>query len=126
MGGRPPKIADYPFTTPGAQPRCGLNGEHAFTVADVPLTSAHPGPWSGADFLRHRALRCTGAWWIALSPSRASRDPISAIDALKTELACYTPMPQRDAVSGDLAARPRAVVLNKSMCRRPASCGVRP
>ena len=41
------------------------------------------------------------------------RDPISDIDALEAELAAYTPTLQGDAALGDLAERPRAVVLNK-------------
>ncbi|MDT5073968.1 MAG: GTPase, partial [Mycobacterium sp.] len=41
------------------------------------------------------------------------RDPISDIDALEAELAAYTPTLQGDTSLGDLAERPRAVVLNK-------------
>ena len=41
------------------------------------------------------------------------RDPISDIDALEAELAAYTPTLQGDSTLGDLAERPRAVVLNK-------------
>jgi GTP-binding protein len=41
------------------------------------------------------------------------RDPISDIDVLEAELAAYTPTLQGDAILGDLAERPRAVVLNK-------------
>ena len=41
------------------------------------------------------------------------RDPISDIDALEAELAAYTPTLQGDTTLGDLAERPRAVVLNK-------------
>lgn len=41
------------------------------------------------------------------------RDPISDIDALEAELAAYVPTLQGDQTLGDLAERPRAVVLNK-------------
>ncbi|MDT5239655.1 MAG: GTPase, partial [Mycobacterium sp.] len=41
------------------------------------------------------------------------RDPISDIDVLEAELAAYTPTLQGDTTLGDLAERPRAVVLNK-------------
>jgi GTP-binding protein len=41
------------------------------------------------------------------------RDPISDIEALEAELAAYTPTLQGDSTLGDLASRPRAVVLNK-------------
>ena len=41
------------------------------------------------------------------------RDPISDIDALEAELAAYQPSLQGDSALGDLADRPRAVVLNK-------------
>ena len=41
------------------------------------------------------------------------RDPISDIDALEAELAAYRPTLQGDSTLGDLADRPRAVVLNK-------------
>ena len=41
------------------------------------------------------------------------RDPISDIDALEAELAAYRPTLQGDTTLGDLADRPRAVVLNK-------------
>lgn len=41
------------------------------------------------------------------------RDPVSDIDALENELARYQPTLQADSVLGDLADRPRAVVLNK-------------
>jgi len=41
------------------------------------------------------------------------RDPISDIDALEAELSAYQPTLQGDTTLGDLADRPRAVVLNK-------------
>jgi GTP-binding protein len=41
------------------------------------------------------------------------RDPVSDIDALEAELTAYQPTLQGDSTLGDLASRPRAVVLNK-------------
>ena len=41
------------------------------------------------------------------------RDPISDVDALEAELLAYRPTLRGDATLGDLAERPRAVVLNK-------------
>jgi GTP-binding protein len=41
------------------------------------------------------------------------RDPVSDIDAIEAELAAYRPTLQTDSALGDLAERPRAVVLNK-------------
>jgi len=45
---------------------------------------------------------------------KPARDPISDIEALEAELAAYTPtLAGCDSTLGDLAERPRAVVLNK-------------
>ena len=52
-------------------------------------------------------MRC---WCTSLEPGR---DPVSDIEALEAELAAYAPTLQGDFTLGDLAERPRAVVLNK-------------
>lgn len=110
-----PKIADYPFTT--LVPNLGVvsAGEHAFTVADVPglIPGASRGRGLGLDFLRHIERCAVLVHVVDCATAEPGRDPISDIDALETELACYTPTLQGDAALGDLAARPRAVVLNK-------------
>ncbi len=110
-----PKIADYPFTT--LVPNLGVvsAGEHAFTVADVPglIPGASAGRGLGLDFLRHIERCAVLVHVVDCATEEPGRDPISDIDALEAELAAYTPTLQGDATLGDLAERPRAVVLNK-------------
>ncbi len=110
-----PKIADYPFTT--LVPNLGVvsAGEHTFTVADVPglIPGASQGRGLGLDFLRHIERCAVLVHVIDCATLEPGRDPISDIDALEAELAAYQPTLQGDSVLGDLADRPRAVVLNK-------------
>jgi GTP-binding protein len=110
-----PKIADYPFTT--LVPNLGVvaAGEHTFTLADVPglIPGASQGRGLGLDFLRHVERCAVLVHVVDCATAEPGRDPISDIDALEAELAAYTPTLQGDAVLGDLAERPRAVVLNK-------------
>src|ERR1700716_161343 len=110
-----PKIADYPFTT--LAPNLGVvsAGEHTFTVADVPglIPGASEGRGLGLDFLRHIERCAVLAHVVDCATLEPGRDPISDIEALEAELAAYTPTLQGDSTLGDLAERPRAVVLNK-------------
>lgn len=110
-----PKVADYPFTT--LVPNLGVvsTGEHAFTVADVPglIPGASRGRGLGLDFLRHIERCAVLVHVVDCATMEPGRDPISDIDALEAELAAYTPTLRGDAALGDLAERPRAVVLNK-------------
>jgi len=110
-----PKVADYPFTT--LVPNLGVvsAGEHAFTVADVPglIPGASQGRGLGLDFLRHIERCAVLVHVVDCATAEPGRDPISDIDALEAELAAYTPTLQTDPALGDLAERPRAVVLNK-------------
>ena len=110
-----PKIADYPFTT--LVPNLGVvsAGEHTFTVADVPglIPGASEGRGLGLDFLRHIERCAVLVHVVDCATMEPGRDPISDIDALEAELAAYTPTLQGDSTLGDLADRPRAVVLNK-------------
>ncbi len=110
-----PKIADYPFTT--LVPNLGVvsAGEHTFTVADVPglIPGASQGRGLGLDFLRHIERCAVLVHVVDCATEEPGRDPISDIDALEAELAAYTPTLQGDPALGDLAERPRAVVLNK-------------
>ncbi|MBS1695888.1 MAG: GTPase ObgE [Actinobacteria bacterium] len=110
-----PKIADYPFTT--LVPNLGVvsAGEHTFTVADVPglIPGASEGRGLGLDFLRHIERCAVLVHVVDCATLEPGRDPISDIEALEAELAAYTPTLQGDSTLGDLADRPRAVVLNK-------------
>ena len=110
-----PKIADYPFTT--LVPNLGVvsAGEHTFTVADVPglIPGASEGRGLGLDFLRHIERCAVLVHVIDCATMEPGRDPVSDIDALEAELAAYQPTLQGDSTLGDLAHRPRAVVLNK-------------
>ncbi len=110
-----PKIADYPFTT--LAPNLGVvsAGEHTFTVADVPglIPGASEGRGLGLDFLRHIERCAVLVHVIDCATMEPGRDPISDIEALEAEIAAYTPTLQGDSTLGDLAQRPRAVVLNK-------------
>jgi GTP-binding protein len=110
-----PKIADYPFTT--LAPNLGVvsAGEHTFTVADVPglIPGAAKGRGLGLDFLRHIERCAVLVHVVDCATMDPGRDPVSDIEALETELASFTPTLQGDSTLGDLAERPRAVVLNK-------------
>ena len=110
-----PKIADYPFTT--LVPNLGVvsAGEHTFTVADVPglIPGASEGRGLGLDFLRHIERCAVLVHVIDCATLEPGRDPVSDIETLEAELAAYRPTLQGDSTLGDLADRPRAVVLNK-------------
>src|SRR3954453_9639101 len=113
-----PKIADYPFTT--LVPQLGVvtpGGDDAeiFTVADVPglIPGASEGRGLGLDFLRHIERCAVLVHVVDCATFEPGRDPVSDIQALEAELAAYTPTLQGDSTLGDLAERPRAVVLNK-------------
>jgi GTP-binding protein len=105
-----PKIADYPFTT--LVPNLGVvtAGESVFTVADVPglIPGASQGKGLGLDFLRHIERCAVLVHVVDCGTEEPGRDPVSDVDALEAELAQYTP-----SLGGDLADRPRIVVLNK-------------
>ncbi|MBP2319765.1 GTP-binding protein [Kibdelosporangium banguiense] len=105
-----PKIADYPFTT--LVPNLGVitSGDHVFTMADVPglIPGASEGKGLGLDFLRHIERCAVLVHVVDCATYEPGRDPMSDVDALEDELARYTP-----ALGGDLAERPRVVVLNK-------------
>ncbi|MDZ7884856.1 MAG: GTPase ObgE [Mycobacterium sp.] len=110
-----PKIADYPFTT--LVPNLGVvsAGDHTFTVADVPglIPGASAGRGLGLDFLRHLERCAVLVHVVDCATMEPGRDPISDIEALEAEFAAYQPTLQGDSGLGDLADRPRAVVLNK-------------
>jgi GTP-binding protein len=111
-----PKIADYPFTT--LVPNLGVvsSGDTTFTVADVPglIPGASDGRGLGLDFLRHLERCAVLAHVVDCATLDPGRDPISDIDALEAELAAYKGALSGDAGLGDLADRPRIVILNKA------------
>jgi GTP-binding protein len=105
-----PKIADYPFTT--LVPNLGVvtAGETVFTVADVPglIPGASQGKGLGLEFLRHIERCAVLVHVVDCATVEPGRDPLSDVDALERELAAYAP-----SLGGELASRPRLVVLNK-------------
>jgi GTP-binding protein len=105
-----PKIADYPFTT--LVPNLGVvtAGETVFTIADVPglIPGASQGKGLGLEFLRHIERCAVLVHVVDCATLEHGRDPLSDVDALERELAAYTP-----SLGGELASRPRLVVLNK-------------
>lgn len=111
-----PKIADYPFTT--LVPNLGVvsSGDTTFTVADVPglIPGASEGRGLGLDFLRHLERCAVLAHVVDCATLDPGRDPISDIDALEAELAAYKGALSGDRGLGDLADRPRIVILNKA------------
>ncbi|MBF6182034.1 GTPase ObgE [Nocardia otitidiscaviarum] len=111
-----PKIADYPFTT--LVPNLGVvqSGDTTFTVADVPglIPGASAGRGLGLDFLRHLERCAVLAHVVDCATMEPGRDPVSDVDALEAELASYKPALQADTGLGDLADRPRVVILNKA------------
>ncbi|WP_132993824.1 GTPase ObgE [Gordonia zhaorongruii] len=110
-----PKIADYPFTT--LTPNLGVvtAGANVFTVADVPglIPGASEGRGLGLEFLRHLERCAVLAHVVDCATLEPGRDPLSDIDALEAELAAYQPALDTDHSLGDLANRPRVVILNK-------------
>ncbi|WP_167473224.1 GTPase ObgE [Nocardia arthritidis] len=111
-----PKIADYPFTT--LVPNLGVvaSGDTTFTIADVPglIPGASAGRGLGLDFLRHLERCAVLAHVVDCATLEPGRDPVSDVDALEAELAAYKPALNADAGLGDLADRPRVVILNKT------------
>ncbi|WP_067665152.1 GTPase ObgE [Nocardia miyunensis] len=111
-----PKVADYPFTT--LVPNLGVvsSGDTTFTVADVPglIPGASEGRGLGLEFLRHLERCAVLAHVVDCATLEPGRDPVSDVDALEAELAAYKPALKADSELGDLADRPRVVILNKA------------
>ncbi|MBC9926790.1 MULTISPECIES: GTPase ObgE [unclassified Leucobacter] len=106
-----PKIADYPFTT--LHPNLGVvqEGEHRFTVADVPglIEGASEGKGLGLDFLRH-VERCSALLHVLdCATLEPGRDPLSDLDVILHELGAY-PVEEGQV---PLIERPQLVALNK-------------
>ena len=77
------------------------------------IPGASEGRGLGLDFLRHIERCAVLVHVVDCATLEPGRDPISDIDAVEAELAAYRPTLQGDTTLGDLADRPRAVVLNK-------------
>ncbi len=105
-----PKIAEYPFTT--LTPNLGVvrAGDSTFTVADVPglIPGAAQGRGLGLEFLRHVERCAVLVHVVDCATEEPGRDPLTDIDAIERELRQY-----EGTLAGDLAAKPRIVVLNK-------------
>jgi len=110
-----PKIADYPFTTLAPNLGVAVGGDTTFTIADVPglIPGASAGRGLGLDFLRHLERCAVLAHVVDCATLEPGRDPLSDVDALEAELAAYKPALNADAELGELADRPRVVILNK-------------
>ncbi|WP_228002258.1 GTPase ObgE [Nocardia australiensis] len=110
-----PKIADYPFTT--LVPNLGVvaSGDTTFVIADVPglIPGASEGRGLGLEFLRHLERCAVLAHVVDCATLEPGRDPVSDVDALEAELAAYKSLLNTDTGLGDLADRPRVVILNK-------------
>ncbi|MHB8109493.1 MAG: GTPase ObgE [Syntrophorhabdaceae bacterium] len=98
-----PKVGDYPFTT--LSPALGVldDDEKKFVIADIPgiIEGASQGKGLGISFLKH--IERTRSLFIVLDLS--SEDVKKDYETLLHELASY---------SGELVAKPRIVILNKS------------
>jgi GTP-binding protein len=99
---RPPKIADYPFTT--LEPNLGVveYDHRTFVAADIPglVEGAHMGVGLGHAFLRH--VQRTRLLVHLLDG--LSADPLADFNQINAELALF---------DARLGARPQIVVLNK-------------
>jgi len=101
-----PKVADYPFTT--LHPHLGVvsvEAERSFVLADIPglVEGASRGAGLGARFLRHLARTRLLLHLVDLAPVD-EHDVAQDVRIVEAELKAF---------SGELAARPRWLVLNK-------------
>ncbi|HXS26528.1 MAG TPA: GTPase ObgE [Steroidobacteraceae bacterium] len=102
-----PKVADYPFTT--LHPNLGVVavGEHrSFVMADIPglIEGAAEGAGLGIRFLKHLQRTRLLLHIVDMAPPDPEADPVRDARAIIAELKKF---------SGELAARPRWLVLNK-------------
>jgi GTPase len=111
-----PKIADYPFTT--LAPTLGIvrvDVERSFVIADLPglIPGAAEGKGLGHQFLRHTERTRLLLHMLDPDPN-TGRDPLEDLHVINAELAAY---------SGELAARPQIIVLNKADLFESAGAG---
>ncbi|MEX0899466.1 MAG: Obg family GTPase CgtA [Gammaproteobacteria bacterium] len=102
-----PRVADYPFTT--LHPNLGVvrvGDLQSFVMADVPglIEGAAEGAGLGIQFLKHLGRTRLLLHLVDIAPADPDEDPVTAVRTLSGELARF---------SGELAAAPRWLVLNK-------------
>ncbi|HWM29089.1 MAG TPA: GTPase ObgE [Woeseiaceae bacterium] len=107
MSAARPKVADYPFTT--LHPHLGVVSVgplQSFVMADIPglIEGAAEGAGLGIQFLRHLERTRLLLHVVDLAPLDADVRPSDQVEAIGKELAKF---------SGELAAKPRWLVLNK-------------
>ncbi|PCH84115.1 MAG: GTPase ObgE [Piscirickettsiaceae bacterium] len=102
-----PKVADYPFTT--LHPSLGVvrvDASRSFVIADIPgiIEGAAEGAGLGNLFLRHLSRNNLLLHVVDVEPYESDIDPVSAAKAAIVEIEKW---------GGDLASKPRWLVLNK-------------
>ena len=107
MSAARPKVADYPFTT--LYPNLGVVSVgplRSFVMADVPglIEGAADGAGLGIQFLKHLQRTRLLLHLVDIAPIDAGVDPADEFIAIQGEL---------DKFSGDLADKPRWLVINK-------------
>ena len=107
MSAARPKVAAYPFTT--LHPHLGVVAVgplQSFVMADIPglIEGAAEGAGLGMQFLRHLERTRLLLHLVDIAPLDANTTPAGQFKAIEQELRKF---------SGDLAAKPRWLVLNK-------------
>ncbi|MDJ0940936.1 MAG: GTPase ObgE [Woeseiaceae bacterium] len=102
-----PRVADYPFTT--LHPNLGVvrvGRLQSFVMADIPglIEGASEGAGLGIQFLRHLQRTRLLLHLVDIAPLDESIDPADSVRAIAAELGKF---------SGELAAMPRWLVINK-------------
>lgn len=102
-----PKVANYPFTT--LHPSLGVvrvDETRSFVIADIPgiIEGAAEGAGLGNLFLRHLARNNLLLHVVDVEPYESNLDPVAAARAAIVEIEKW---------GGDLAKKPRWLVLNK-------------
>jgi GTP-binding protein len=102
-----PEIADYPFTTKYPNlGTVGIDGEHAFILADLPglIEGAHSGVGLGHEFLRHVERTRVLVHLVEPTPADGT-SPLANYRAIRQELELYSP---------EVAQKPEIVAVSKA------------